>query len=178
MRKALTAFASLLAFVSIAAAQTPGGWVKVSSAEGRFSVLMPSKAEEKTDRQDSAHGPYSSHLFMVRDADEIYLVGWVDYDPSFKFDVQGELEANRDNLCKGLNATVLDTTKIVLNGYPGIEFTAEIPDTAENLRNYNVKSRVYIVGARPYQLVVLSPKGTDATQDTSRFFSSFEVSAK
>lgn len=169
MKKALTVFLLLLAS-AVTTAQTPGGWVKVSSEEGRFSVLMPTKPEESKETQNSPNGPYTTHLLISKGAGEIYLVGWVDYDPNFNFNVQGELEANRDNFIKGIKATLLDTVKIDFNGNPGIEFTAETADTS-------FKSRIYVVGRRPYQLVVASPKGADATRNISRFFSSFEVTA-
>ncbi|HEU5133433.1 MAG TPA: hypothetical protein VFT26_15060, partial [Pyrinomonadaceae bacterium] len=71
------------------------GWARFASETGRFSVLMPEIPTEKTDTVNSAHGPYTTHLFVVKDTTSVYLIGWVDYDASFKFDRQAELEANR-----------------------------------------------------------------------------------
>ena len=116
---------------------------------------------------DSPHGPYTTHLFIVRGA-TVYLIGWVDYDPGFNFNRQAELEANRDNFVKGLNATLLSTRATVINGYSAIEFTAETPEKI-------FKSRVLLVGRRPYQIVIGSPKGSDDTANVSRFFNSFKV---
>lgn len=154
-----------------APANTPdnGGWVKFSSPEGRFSVLMPEIPQDKTETVDSAHGPYTTHLFIVRDTTSVYLIGWVDYDPSFNFNRQAELDANRDNFVKGINATLVSTRPGSFDGYNGLEFTAETADRV-------FKSRVFLVGRRPYQIVIGSPKGQDDAASTERFFNSFKVS--
>lgn len=154
-----------------APANTPdnSGWVKFSSPEGRFSVLMPEIPQDKTETVDSAHGPYTTHLFIVRDTTSVYLIGWVDYDPSFNFNRQAELDANRDNFVKGINARLVNTRPTVIDGYSGLEFTAETADRV-------FKSRVFLVGRRPYQIVIGSPKGLDDTALVDRFFSSFKVS--
>src|SRR6185295_11861847 len=118
------------------------GWAQFNSEDGRFSVLMPEIPQEKTETVDSSHGPYTTHLFVVRDTTSVYLIGWVDYDPSFKFDRQAELEANRDNFVKGIKATLLSSKATMFDGYNAIEFTAEAGDRI-------FKSRVFLVGRRP-----------------------------
>jgi hypothetical protein len=145
------------------------GWANFFSDTGRFSVLMPEIPTEKTETTNSAHGPYTTHLFVVKDTTSVYLIGWVDYDPSFNFNRQAELEANRDNFVKGINATLLTSRPTTVDGYSVIEFTAE---TADRI----FKSRVYMVGRRPYQIVIGSPKGLNDTANVERFFNSFKVS--
>ncbi len=152
-------------------ANTPvdnSGWVKFNSDDGHFSVLMPEMPTDKTETVDSAHGPYTTHLFIVRDTASVYLIGWVDYDPSFNFNRQAELEANRDNFVKGIGAKLLSTRPATFDGYSGLEFTAETPDRI-------FKSRVYMVGRRPYQIVIGSPKTLDDAAIVTRFFNSFKV---
>ena len=144
------------------------GWAQFSSEEGRFSVLMPQIPREKTETKDSTPGPYTTHLFVVRDEPNVYLIGWVDYDRRFNFNRQAELEANRDNFVKGLQATLLTSRPTIIDGYSALEFTAE---TAEMI----FRSRVYMVGRRPYQIVIGSPKGIDDSANVNRFFNSFKV---
>ncbi|HEY0366740.1 MAG TPA: hypothetical protein VGC73_09720, partial [Pyrinomonadaceae bacterium] len=105
-----------------APANTPdnGGWVKFTSPEGRFSVMMPEIPQDKTDTVDSAHGPYTTHLFIVRDETSVYLIGWVDYDASFNFNRQAELEANRDNFVKGIDARLVTSRPTFIDGYSAI----------------------------------------------------------
>lgn len=146
----------------------PGNWAQFSSESGRFSVLMPVIPEEKVETTQSDHGPYTTHLFIVRDDKNVYLIGWVDYDPRFNFNRTAELEANRDNFVKGVKATLTSTRSLNLDGYPVLEFTA---DTTER----TFKSRVYMVGRRPYQIVIGYPKGEEDISRTNRFFNSFKV---
>lgn len=146
-----------------------GGWVRYNSVSGRFSVLMPETPDEKTETTPSDHGPYTTHLFVVRDTKNVYLIGWVDYDPSFNFNRQAELEANRDNFVKGIKATLVSTRALVLDGYPALEFSAETEDRT-------FQSRVYMVGRRPYQIVIGTPKDDPDAVSTNRFFNSFKVS--
>jgi hypothetical protein len=149
--------------------EDPGDWVRYDSALGRFSVLMPSLPEDKVETTPSDHGPYTTYLFISRDARNVYLIGWVDYDPKFNFNRQSEMEANRDNFVKGVKATLTGTRSLTIDGYPVIEFTADTSDRT-------FKSRVYMVGRRPYQIVIGYPKEDAAIAPVTRFFNSFKVS--
>jgi hypothetical protein len=144
------------------------GWVRRDPEAGRFSILLPESVEEKNETGSVGNFPYTTHLLMGKTDKALFIVGWVDYDPDFNFSVQSELEANRDKFVAGVKGTLLGTTKIVLNGYPGIEFTAETDQVF-------FKSRVYIVGRRPYQLIAGIYKGQDESTNVARFFDSFQV---
>jgi hypothetical protein len=144
------------------------GWVRFTSELGRFTVLMPETPTDKIETTPSEHGPYTTHLFISKDKENVYLIGWVDYDPSFNFNKQSELAANRDNFVKGLKATLVSTRPLRIDGYQAIEFLAE---TTERV----FKSRVYMVGRRPYQIVIGYPKDQEDALTTNRFFNSFKV---
>ena len=146
-------------------------WVHFNSEDGRFSVMMPQIPTDKTETEQSQHGPYTTHLFIVKDTTSVYLIGWVDYDPSFNFNRQAELEANRDNFVKGINAKLVTSRPTVIDGYSAIEFTAETTDRV-------FKSRVLMVGRRPYQIVIGSPKDMDDSANVNRFFNSFKVALR
>jgi hypothetical protein len=171
MKKKLPAVLSLVLLAALSArAQTPAGWVKFSPPGSPFTVLMPTEPKESKQTSESPNGPYTTYLFTsAGPGREIYLVGWVDYDPKFNFGVQAELEANRDNFVKNLKATLLSTTPVKLGTHPGIEFKAELEGKAD------IVSRVYIVGRRPYQLIMLTPTGLDSSASRKRFFSSFRL---
>ncbi len=145
-----------------------GGWVKFSSDIGLFSVLMPVIPEEKTETTQSEHGPYTTHLFIARDTSNVYLIGWVDYDSNFNFNKRSELMANRDNFVKGIKATLVSSQTLTLDGYQALEFQAETADRV-------FKSRVYMVGRRPYQIVIGYPKDVNDAVTINRFFNSFKV---
>jgi len=146
-----------------------GAWATFSSEAGHFSVLMPGIPTDKIETVDSPQGPYTTYLFILKDPKNVFLIGWVDYDPSFNFNRQTEMEMNRDNFVRGINATLLTSRAVTIDGYPAIEFTAE---TSQRI----FKSRVYMVGRRPYQIVIGSPRDEDDSVTVNRFFNSFKVS--
>jgi len=146
-----------------------GAWTKFTSEEGRFSVMMPGVPEDKVQTTPASPGPYTTHLFTLRQGANVYLIGWVDYDPSFDFDLYAELEMNRDNFVKGIEATLLHSRNLNIDGFTALEFTAEGKQRI-------FRSRVYMVGRRPYQIVIGSPKGVDDSVNVNRFFNSFKVS--
>jgi len=152
-----------------ATAEAGAAWTRFTSEAGRFSVLIPGTPQDKAETEQSEHGPYTTHLLMLKDTKNVFLIGWVDYPPTFNFNRQAEMEMNRDNFVKGVEATLLDTRPLTIDGYKAIEFTAE---TADKI----FKSRVYMVGRRPYQIVIGSLKGEDDSVNVNRFFNSFKVS--
>jgi len=170
LTKILAALLLLLGTSLAAAPQAPPAaeWKKFTSRPGHFSILMPGDPQENKETKQTPFGPSTSYLFTARDRGEIFLVGWVDYDPKFKFDVQKELEANRDNFVKGVKGRLLTTTRASLGTNPGIEFTVENDQAF-------FRSWVYVVGRRPYQLIAVSPKGATPSPNVARFQSSFAI---
>jgi hypothetical protein len=175
MTKKILASLSLILLAALCApAQTPAEWVKFSPpGSPHFSVLLPTEPQEKKESKwQGPNGPYTGYMFAsVAPTGEAYMVAWVDYEKKFDLNVQAELEANRDNFLKGLDAKLLSTTPIKLGAHPGIEFKAVVPGRAD------VVSRFYVVGRRPYGLSMVSPVGRDASADRERFFSSFKLGA-
>jgi hypothetical protein len=166
--------------VSLTYGQT-GEWVKFSSSEGNFLVLLPIEPTFKAEKSEmnprnartgellAEKVRYTSNMFASQGVGETYLVGWVDYQPGFTFDIDGELKANRDSFVKALNARLLTEKKITLGGNPGLEFSAKNDTTF-------FQSRVYIFGKRPYMLIAISTKPD--FPNAYKFFSSFSFTKK
>ena len=173
MKKLLVASLIVLSIALALKAQghsgtAPAAWVTFTSEPGRFSVLVPELPKEKTNTVNSDHGPDIYQLLVAKGAKSVFAISWADYDPSFKFNTHIELDENRDNFVKGIRATLINSRAVTVDGYQCLEFTAE---TAETI----YKSRVYIVGRRPYQLVAGTAKGLDDAANVKRFFESFKV---
>jgi hypothetical protein len=149
-------------------APDPEGWVTFTSDAGHFSILMPEIPEDKVSTEQSEHGPYTTHLFLGRGSQSIFLIGWVDYDPKFNFNPALELEANRDNFVKGVQGTLLTNQNKRIDGYQALEFTAQTADRV-------FRARVYMVGRRPFLFVAGSPKGIDDQSNVSRFLDSIKL---
>lgn len=152
----------VLLFGSSLSASQAGEWVKVSPLGGGFSIMMPAKPEEEVKPSDE----FTSHLFTVTTSNGVYLVEYGDYAPSIRLEADTALAANRDKVVKDLNATLTDSKKVILDGRPGLEFTAE-SDRAL------IESRLYLFGNRVHQVAVAVFKGRDDGANVNRFFSSF-----
>jgi len=172
MKKSPILILAAAALLSLAFQTTPDGWLKLTSDEGRFSILMPGPDAPKDMAQtktDPKMGTYTVHLFARKADKGFFMAGWVDYAPTVNLDVQGEINANRDNFLKGVKARLTSERAVKLDGlHPGIEFTAESDQAS-------FKSRVYIVGKRPYQLIAVTFKGFDDAANVNAFFSSFQL---
>ncbi len=161
-------FASVLLLFTVSIVLASQEWTKFLPPNCQCSVLTPVKLEGSVQPVDTKVGRYSVSIFQGTVGTVSYVIGWVDYEPTMKLNIQGELEANRDNFVKGVGATLLETKPISLKGNPGLLFTAEKGTTFYT-------SRVYVINRRPYQLLVATRRGEDHAAEISRFFNSFEI---
>ena len=129
--------------------------------------MLPEKPQENVDVKPT----FTTHLFTVSAEQAVYLVGFGEYAPSVRLDPQKELEANRDNFNKGLNATLVNSSQYNLDGRLGLEFTST---TAKA----NLRSRVFIIGNRVIQLATLTPKSSSDQRDIEKFLDSFAFITK
>jgi hypothetical protein len=169
MRKNLCAMMFVLAAATaVPGFQQPQPWVKLNPPGGAFSVMLPTKPEESVETKDSHLGKYTVHLFITNTDGIVYIAGWVDYAPGVKLDVRGEINANRDNFLKGLEAKATSEKEVRIDGHPGIEFTGE---SAKAI----FKSRVYLVGNRPYMLAAAWGVGQAEPPAVGTFLNSFAL---
>ena len=173
-RSSLLLIFVLVCSVAVFGQTVPAGWVKLTSNAGRFSVIMPGPdlPEDKpsttaTAEKNPAAAPYTSHIFLKRSDKGIFMVGWTDYAPGYKPNSQGEMTANRDNFVKGQNATVTYEKAAKLGNISGIEFIAESA-------KYTFRSRVFMVGPRPYMVLAGTFAGMNDAANVERFLDSFQ----
>ena len=166
MLKRFLISAGLLVTLAASLNAYQSGWVKVEPLGGGFSVMMPAKPDEKVEPPEK----FTFHLFTVKGERAIYAASFGDYAPSIKLNSEGELIADRDNFLKGVNAKLIESRKITLDGHAGLEFTAE-NETA------SFRGRFYLLGNRAYQLAVVIFRGQDDSDNVNRFFDSFTFSS-
>lgn len=148
----------------------PAAWASFTPPEGKFTVLMPSAPKRSvTPVAEGPGSPGEAILYTSAGPEGVFLVGWADYAPGFKFDAQAELAANRDNFVKGVEGKLLASRAITLGGAPGIEFDVEKPGV------WTGRARVYIVGGKPWQLIAINGGATLDAAKAERFFASFRL---
>jgi hypothetical protein len=154
----------LAAFIAQAPAQTPP-WTKFSSPEGRFSVLMPASPMPEEQGKDTRFGRVTMYFFTAGTEKGIFIVAYADYTMG---DVKQELDANRNSFLKGMKATLVSESDIKLQENPGREIRAERD-------RLSIRSRIYLVGKRYYQVVAITPATLPGNLEAEKFLSSFEL---
>jgi len=160
----------LLLLVSVASVTRsqgePSPWVTFAPEEAGFSVLFPGKPVETVDKKPS----FTLHSFNLTLGRATFIASYTDYEPG-KLDPQTALTANRDKFNKRLQATLVSSREITVDGHTGLEFTGETPAA-------NVKSQLFLIGNRMFQIVTFVFRDVDETRNVDRFFESFKFTTK
>jgi hypothetical protein len=165
-RQLILSFLIIAIVLSVALAQGPE-WIRFAPEGSGFAVMLPAQPKEQTETKEQ----FTSHFYTVSAGKAIFLIGYGDYAPTVRLDPQAELAANRDNFNKGLKARLLQSTQITMDGRIGLEFTSE---TAQ----VDLKSRVFLVNNRVFQMASLVYKGNDESRSVEKFFDSFAFTTK
>lgn len=159
----------LLAVAFLAAVPASAqGWTEYRSEAGRFRVVLPGAPQEKSDPvTEGPAAPGTNHIVSAIANRQVFLVAYSDYRPDFTFDSTAELNANRDNFVKGIEANLLTTGPATTSGITGIEITAEKPG------QFFVRGRIFNRGKRPYMIAVMVPFDQRTAPEIARFLDSF-----
>ncbi len=143
------------------------------SKDGKFSIALPGKAAESKNKAKVGDGTVDLYVFKVTHKSSAFIVTYSDY-PKDKIGADKEkfvadrVEANVANL-KG---KVLSNEKLALGKgkHPGREARVELGEKKQLYR-----ARVYLVGERVYQVVVLGPDEFVKGKEVDDYFASFKV---
>lgn len=152
-------------------AQAQNGWNTHAPEGGNFSVSMPGNPKVEMENKVGSFGPYTSYLFSETKAGTVYVIGWTDYPPNVTLNIQGEINATRDNFLKKVDGTLISEKQMTLDGHPGLEFTATMGS------KFFVISRICILNNRPYQVLAVTKMNRDQT-NANKFLWSFTFDLK
>lgn len=156
------------------AVQTDAEWIKFTSPEGRFAVLLPHEPKFET---VNATGTNEVTNYRYSDLESGYGFICEYFEVKSTGDnIESFLDVTRDGIVRGAGATLVGEEKISLNNYPGREL--HLAFTLANGTEITAETKIYAVGKRLYSLTFLRLKSMDAlvARDTGKkFFASFEV---
>ena len=153
-------------------AQENSAWTSFTSAEGRFTVLMPAKPNTEVKDTNTAQGNLALHLFSAANDNGYFLISYNDFPNVDETNVQTALEAGRTGAIESMGGELVSERKISIGNNPGLEFRAKkISEGPEIIAN----ARLYFVGHRLYQLLVLAYKPHADSPDIQKFLTSFEL---
>jgi hypothetical protein len=164
-------------FVLLAAAlgfgQQPE-WMPFTSSAGKFRVLFPGEPTEQKESVKTPAGVVEVTTFFVEQQLEQvnYVVTYARF-PAAAVKAGSEakrLDNARDGAVARMKGKLKSEKRIALQKqYPGRELLIETPDKRR------VRGRIYAVGDRLYQVLVLGPAAVVDSKETSRFLDSFQL---
>ena len=167
VRKLIFAFLLSLMLLTSVAAQTaqtdPQGWIQFAPDGGRFSILFPNQPVETINKKTA----YTLHSYTTTAGGATYVATYTDY-AEIKLKDAEFLAANRDRFNKGLQATLVSSREITLDGHTGMEFVSENPAAY-------IRSQLFLIGNRLFQTATVVSKDTDQTESVDKFFASFKL---
>jgi hypothetical protein len=157
-----------------AAVQTETPWIKFSSPEGRFSILLPHEPKFESVAATDAGG-ITNYRYTDLESGYGFICEYFDVD-SPGADVQHFLDVTRDGIVRGAGATLLGEEKISMKTYPGreLQMALKVNEGTE----ITILTKIYLVDKRLYSLTFLhvtSMEATVAADRSKKFFSSFEL---
>lgn len=172
-RKTLALALAITVYTLAYGLQAAGEWVKHTSAEGRYSVLLPRQPKLSAQEADGpTGGKFTQYMAMTTDADGLFMIGYFNYTSAMTF----SLDKARDGMVNAVSGTLLSDEAISLGGHAGreVKVAAKLPDGKETLtraRFYDVNGRVYIL----QHMFLKSSDSPTTAGKTAKFFDSFKV---
>ncbi len=147
------------------------------SEKGRFRFRFPGKPQESDQKTDSAKGPIIIHATVYVDPKGTnYVVTYLDLDPVGARAKKPEtiLEEGVKGMVASGGWKVLSKKSIKLGEYTGIDLTGEVSAPGEPETGLG-RTRMYLVGARLYQIVLVGGKSNVSLEGFQKYLDSFEV---
>ena len=154
----LSALAALLLAAASDSAQD--AWKEFTWKEGKCSLLLPGTPKTKP------------NSLQLAGKEGVYLVHYADNPAMAKAEaalVKQVFDKARDELVKSLKGKLEGEKDVKLGKYPGREFQVEAPMIGV------YRTRMYQVGERYYQLILVAPKDAATSKDADKFFGSFKA---
>jgi hypothetical protein len=140
----------------------PVEWKEYTSAEGRFSVLLPGTPKEGT----RAQAGLTVKSYGVEVKNGAYAALYTDLPPGTPFDCSAAIRAMADNS----QGQVLSETDFDLGGSKGKAFEVEV-----GRPRGHAAGRMVVVDGRLYQLIVMGADLRASDPDVQTFLGSFRL---
>lgn len=172
MKKIAIGLVLLLAPVGAGLAQQSASeWVRFTSAEGRYSVLLPAQPEVGTQESATADGvKFTQYKATLVSGKAVYLIGYFDHVPGTTF----SYNRARDGMVEAVKGTLVSERPASGAGTTGVEI--RVTTKMESGLEFLLIARIYDVNKRVYVLQYIIPKAEDGaagTAKTAKFFDSF-----
>ena len=167
VRRIASGFVAVL--ILSAAGCTPA-MKEYSNADGKFKAQFPGTPKE----QSQAQAGIPTKMFGVEEKDGAYMISYTDMP--FPGDmpqalIDQSLDGSVEGMIKGGGGTKTGSSSIKLaDKHPGRSIDADVPGKGGIMR-----ARIYLVGKRLYQVLVVGKAGFVKSDTATKFLDSFEL---
>lgn len=143
-----------------------------SSAEGRMSIQLPGRPQYVPSDVPltGANAVVKLHQFAVEVGDSLaFIASYADYPDSVVAGARG------DEVLRRVQAGSVGQRKLVADGVTSIDDNAGRYYVAEGDDGLVLQARIYLVGNRLYQNIVVSDLRSRAAPEIRQFFDSFRL---
>lgn len=176
MRKSLIILISLLLAFCLSACNRAPQPRELKSEAGRFSVMTPTPLEEMVQSLQTQGDQIDLHIFSGQLGDTGYFVSYWDYPPGLiqPDKLEKMLDASLDGSVAKVSGRLIRENRLTLMGHPGLEMVIETgSQTGPEARR--LQGRLFIVGDRMYQVMVVAPKDQKNRPETEAFLQSLKL---
>lgn len=165
----------LLALALLLSACQKYEWQDYSPEDGKYSIQMPGKPVNKSSSQQTPAGKVTTHIAIYSDQNSAFAVSYTEYPAVLMIQMPNEkvLDGARDGrLAMGGHKLLKETHIQLMDTYPGRELQIAV---AEDGGKNAIRTRIFMVNNRLYQIVAIQPKDKLFSPDAVRFMDSFTI---
>jgi hypothetical protein len=146
-------------------------WRELSVPEGRFTVLLPGKAQRESRTFNTAAGALLMTMHACSLKQGTMGVSYTDYpaEEAAAGRSREHVDAARDALLRNIGASVHSEEEVPVADLPGRQVYAEGRDGAQ------LKARFVVAGSRLYQIAYVGTRDGLPMADIDMFLTSFKL---
>jgi hypothetical protein len=145
-------------------------WVDFSSAEGRFSIVMPGKVTEGKIDLHTDNLTATAHSFTALSPSIDVMCGFFDF-PSIPDSVDRVFDETRNGSIRNVHGSLLTEGKLTLDGAPGRRFRST------GIGKAFVDEEMYLADRRLY-LITITTATKKPDKNINKIFDSFRIGPK
>jgi len=147
-------------------------WLTYAPEPKKFSILFPLKPKESSNPTPSAAGMMTQHDAQASYKTLFYGLGWMDFPAGAVIDPKKALDGARDGAVSSAKGKLRSEKAIKLSGkYNGRDIVFDVTNPLKATGYL----RIYIVGKRFYQTLVVEPAAKRDPANVEKFLSSLTV---
>jgi hypothetical protein len=165
-------FLLLPLLAALLTAQPDAPWTELSPEDKAFTIQFPGTPVKQVEKIKTPTGTIDVISYALKPSKDrpAYLLSYSEFagQPD-KLTPQQRLDKAQAGALASTKGKLQSQKNFTLQGYPGRELLIATPE------DQHLRTQIYVVGDRVYQLIVVGPADQVASKDADKFFDSFKL---